>query len=312
MTKYTNDKRTLPFGHSAAISDPDVDTYLQNLNLDLTGVLSDTTVVDRFCDSYRQWLVTSTNHTLRGIEDFKYATYSQGTSESFDKFYMKHRTRRFRVFKTEYMYHQLAWRNSWPDWKYIEDNSLDSNDAVVISIPFADTGDRHHSHEDILSECDRLGIPVLIDCAYFSISSGIDIDLTHPCITTVTFSLSKTFPVAHARVGLRLTREDDDDTLFVYQKSFYNNRIGAAIGLALVENFSPRYIVDKYKLKQQEFCRLLNVTPSKTVLFGIATEQWSEYNRGGSTNRLSLHKYLHSDVDTLLSIINHIHTTKGK
>jgi histidinol-phosphate/aromatic aminotransferase/cobyric acid decarboxylase-like protein len=267
-------------------------------------VLNDTGIVDRFCSQYTEWLLSSTNHSIHGLEDFKIAVYSQGTTESFDKFYMRHNTRRFRCFKTEYMYHQLAWRNGWPNWKYLEDDSLDKNDAVIISMPFADTGDKHRLQEQVLNECDRLGIPVLIDCAYFSISTGIDMDFTHPCITDVTFSLSKAFPIAHARIGLRLTRIDDDDTLFVYQKSFYNNRLGAALGLEFLNNFTSDYVPNKYREKQAEFCNLLNIVPSKTVLFGIADSGWNEYNRGGQTNRLSLHKYLHMDVEQFKGVID--------
>ena len=304
MTAYTNDKRDLPFGHSAAIQDPEVLLFLNSIDLNLNNTLSDLRVVDDFCVGFRQWILASTNHTLLGLEDFKFSAYSQGTSEAFDKFYMKNRTRRFRCFKAEYMYHQLAWRNAWPNWMHLEDGILGTNDAVVISIPFADTGDKHHLHDELLNQCDKLGIPVLVDCAYFAISSGITMDFTHTCITDVTFSLSKAFPVAHARIGIRLTRTDDDDTLFVYQKSYYNNRLGAKIGLELINNFKPDYIPTKYKQKQIEFCKELSIVPSKTVMFGIAQSNWKEYNRGGVTNRLSIHRFLDKDITELKGVIN--------
>jgi hypothetical protein len=187
---------------------------------------------------------------------------------------------------------------------FIEDYDLDKNDAVVISLPFADTGDIHISHKEILERCTDLNIPVLIDLCYFSISAGITVDLYYPCITDIVFSLSKAFPIAHARIGLRLTKIDDDDTLFVYQKSFYNNRLGAALGLEFIRSFSCDYIPSKYKTKQLEFCSLLNVRPSKTVLFGIASNNWKEYNRGGPTNRLSLHNFLNQDIETIKGVIN--------
>lgn len=301
---YTNDKRSLPFGHSAAILDPNCLKLLDNFKPNLSEVLLDISVVDKFLEEYFHWIKHSQNHNLYGIDDFKYKTYSLGTTEAFDKFYIRNRLRRFRCFRTEYMYHQLAWRNSWPNWKYIEDDALRENDAVVISLPFADTGDKHHLNDEVLNQCDKLGIPVLIDCCYFSISSGINIDLSHSCISDVTFSLSKAFPVAHARIGMRLTREDDDDTMFVYQKSNYNNRIGAALGLELIRNFSCDYIPRTYKSKQEEFCHFLEVIPSKTVLFGIGISNWTEYNRGGFTNRLSLHKFLDKDINILKEVLH--------
>jgi hypothetical protein len=304
MTKFSNDKRHLPFGHSTAVNDPKVLAVLESFRPNLVEVLSDTSVVDKFCDEYKHWILTSSNHKLQGLDEFKYSTYSLGTSEAFDKFYIRNKDRRFRCFSTEYMYHQLAWRNSWPNWKFIEDDLLRSEDAVVISLPFADTGDKHHLHDEVLSQCAKIGIPVLIDFCYFSISDNIVIELTHPCITDVVFSLSKVFPVAHARIGMRLTRVDDDDTMFVYQKSSYNNRVGASLGLELIRNFSCDYIPNTYRKKQIEFCDALGIVPSKTVIFGIATSDWKEYNRGGLTNRLSLHKFLDKDINIIKEVLN--------
>jgi histidinol-phosphate/aromatic aminotransferase/cobyric acid decarboxylase-like protein len=194
------------------------------------------------------------------------------------------------------MYHRLARRLEY-QWKYIEDDPLSENDAVVISLPFADTGNKHCGYHELMRECSRLKIPVLVDCAYFGSCRSIEFDVAYNCITDITFSLSKTFPIAYARIGMRLTREDDDDTLFVYHKINYNNKIGAALGLKYLERFTPDYITSKYIKKQTQFCQTLNVEPSKTVLFGIGGKDWDQYNRGGTTNRLSFHKQYIKGLD---------------
>lgn len=291
MSKYQYDNKHLPFGHSAAINDNDV---LQSMSVDLSK-LTDKDINRQFCTEYLDWIKSHSNVQL-GLDKFKYAVYSHGTSESFDKFYMKNLNRRFRIFKAEYLYHQLAWRNSKLDWAFIEDARLDNNDAVIISYPFADTGNKHDQMDFILHNCSALGIPVLIDCAYYTISSGLEFNFNHECITDITFSLSKTFPVAHARIGMRLTKHDDDDTLFVYEKANYQNRLGAELGLKLINNFNSTYIVDKYKQTQIEFCKLTNTQPSSTVLFGLGGDDWKEYNRGSITNRLSFHNFLNKGI----------------
>lgn len=289
---YTYDKTHLPFGHSTAVSDSAVLDFIKTISLEN---FSDVDINRTFCKEYLEWIKKHSNK-VTGLDEFKYAVYSQGTSEAFDKFYLKNLNRRFRIFKSEYLYHQLAWRNSKLNWNYIEDEKLDSNDAVIISYPFADTGNKHNNMDFILHNCTALGIPVLIDCAYYTISLGLEFDFNHSCITDITFSLSKMFPVAHARIGMRLTREDDDDTLFVYEKANYQNRLGAILGLELIRNFSPNYIVDKYKETQLEFCKLTKTEPSSTVLFGLGDKVWNDYNRGGKTNRLSFHKFLDKGV----------------
>jgi hypothetical protein len=288
-TQLTSDKRHLPFGNSAACQDPNTLALLDSFTIGDKLVNYNNT----FCQQYLAWIQSSTKNTFVNLDDFKFASYSNGTSEAFDKFYMKNHTRRFRCFKGEYMYHQLAWRNSWPDWKFLEDAELNANDTVVISLPFSDTGNEHPLLHQVLTTCDSLNIPVLIDCAYFGICSNIEFNFDYKCITDITFSLSKQFPVAHARIGMRLTRVDNDDSLFVCNKNGYINRIGSALGLHYITTFGPDYTVDRYKKQQQRYCELLGVVASNTVLFGIGGAEWNEYNRGTDTNRLSFHNYLH-------------------
>lgn len=278
-----NDKRSLPYGGSFAI----MDSLTLNTLPDLLQVDSES-----FCKKYIDWIKSTKLNTLIGLEKFPYAAYSNGTTEAFDKFYMKNNQRRFRCFKGEYVYHKIAWRNF--NWKFLEDDVLDSNDAVIISLPFSDTGNEHVQMQQVLQTCTELNVPVLIDCVYFGVCSNIDFNFDHNCITDITFSLSKAFPVAYARIGMRLTRVDDDDALLMLNKIGYTNRISAALGITLMEQFSPDYIVNKYLEKQIDLCNSLGVSPSNTVLFGIDTNnKYPEYNRGGPTNRLSLHKHVH-------------------
>ena len=295
--KFPYDKRHLNFGNAGAIQDPDAVALLDNI-CNLNAFLNDENIHLKFLKKYREWIMSSKNNEITGLEHFSHAAFSNGTTEGFDKFYMRNRNKRFRCFKGEYMYHRLVWRNHWSDWKYIEDDDLDVNDAVVVSLPFADTGNRHIDLDDLLTRCDALKIPVLLDCAYFGTCYGQDIDLNHECISDVTFSLSKSFPVAHLRIGMRLTRVNDDDPLFVVNHSAYINRLAAGVGLEFISTFTPDYIYNKYRDQQVKISEYLNVTPSSTVMFGIGGNQWGSYNRGTETNRLSFHRWLHMDIES--------------
>lgn len=282
----------LPYKNAAPIKDPEVTDFLKNCLLEGFHSLYDNQIHDNFLSNYVNWIKSTKNNQIIGIDSFTKLCFSNGTSESFDKFYIKNKNRRFRCFKAEYIYHRLAWRNSWPDWQYIEDSPLLENDAVVISLPFSDTGNEHCDMEIILDQCDRLGIPVLIDCAYFGVCNNIIFNFDHPCITDIVFSLSKTFPVAHLRIGMRMTRTDDDDTLFVHNKIGYVSRLSSFIGNQLVTKFNSDYIYNKYQRKQIDLCNNLSITPSKCILFGIGGNSWAQYNRGGATNRLCLNSHL--------------------
>lgn len=285
----------LPYGGAQAVRDPDVLLFIDSVSadFDLQAILDDTTVVDGFLERYRVW-VTESRHNSLTLDEFPVACYSQGTTEAFDKFYLRNHDRRLRCFRGEYMYHMASWRNYFPNWCWLEDDEVDHRDAVMISLPFADTGNEHSAMRDILDRCELLGVPVLIDCAYFGICREIRFAFEYQCITDITFSLSKSFPVAHARIGMRLTREDDDDSMLVNQKTNYTNRLGAALGMTLLHQFSPDHNINRWHSTQLEFCRQLGLMPSQTVLFGIDHGARAEYNRGGVTNRLCLARYLPS------------------
>lgn len=286
-----NDKRSLPYGGSFAIQDSHVLKYMSSLSL--IPALHDNDITRKFCKNYLEWILSTKNNSITGLINFQHSVFSNGTSQSFDMFYIKNKNRRFRCFRGEYIYHQLAWRNNWTDWLFIDQAPLSENDAVVISLPFSDTGNEHPEMNQLLQECNKLKIPVLVDCAYFGICSNINFNFNNTCITDIVFSLSKTFPVAHARIGMRLTKVDDDDLLFVYDKINYNNRLSAKLGLDLFTQYGPDYIYNKYFVKQQKMCTQLNVEPSNTVIFGIDKQElYPEYNRGNLTNRLSFHNHL--------------------
>ena len=288
MTNIPNDNRAMNFGSAFAIEDVNTTKVLEE-PLDLQ-CLKDDKIIDSFLCKYDLWIKSSTLNKFIGLDNYKHRCYSLGTSEAFDKFYMKNAKRRFRCFKGEYMYHKLSWRDKF-EWDWLDDKPLSKTDAVVISLPFADTGNKHINYEQLLEQCCEINVPVLVDCAYFGICRDINFNLDYDCITDITFSLSKTFPVAYARIGMRCTKIDDDDSMFVYSKVNYNNKIGALLGIKYFERFTPDYITEKYVDKQLNFCNTIGVNPSKTVLFGIDYKhKFDEYNRGGDSNRLSFHK----------------------
>lgn len=278
-----NDKRSLKFGGSFAVMDREILSDLSSVSQ---------TDPDLFCKKYLLWIQSTKVNSIKGIEKFPFSAYANGTTEAFDKFYIKNNKRRFRCFRGEYVYHQVTWRNNWPDWKFLEDAPLHENDAVIISLPFSDTGNEHSMMRSVLEQCSQLGVPVLVDCAYFGVCANIDFNFNYDCITDITFSLSKAFPLAYARIGMRLTKTDDDDGLLMLHKIGYTNRISAALGIKIIEKYSPDYIFNKYSEKQKILCEELGIVPSNTVTFGLDYDnKYPEYNRGTATNRLGLYKH---------------------
>ena len=284
-------KKSLPYRKIRAINDPSVIKFIKSIykkNQSLYKSLNDENVHLNFLKEYRRWIKSSKLNKLKNLDKFKFSCFSNGSSQAFDYFYAKYKDRKFRAFKGEYVYHQLSWRNHFPFWNHIDDLNIKKNDALVISLPFSDTGSKHPKMEELIKICDKKNIPVLVDCCYYSMCKGINFDFNHKSIKAISFSLSKAFPVSRLRIGMRLTRDDDDDPLFFLNKLGLVNRNSSYIGLKLIQKYSFDYLYKKYERFQKYYCDKMDLTPTNIVTLGIGGKKWAKYNRGGKKNRLCL------------------------
>lgn len=255
---------------------------------DVTAVVSDsltrTRVPDRqvlplFKSMCTSWIAQHATNSVQGLDQFE-VHFSAGTSQAFDHFYLRHRHRRFRMLIGEYFYHVRAWQAHNLDWSWIADQDpLAPNDALVISVPFCDTGSVHAAWPGILDICNELGIPVLVDCCYWSISHSVVLDVNHPCVDTVTFSMSKAFPVADLRIGMRYVRPGTVDGQQIYDRINYNNSVSARVGIDIMQNFRSDHTVQVHWDRYREICQQLGLEPGQSVIFAVGDQSWQQYNR---------------------------------
>jgi hypothetical protein len=242
-----------------------------------------------FENEFINWLLSHSSNQLQGLEQYV-PVFSTGTTQGFDSFYLRHRNCRFRCFVGEYFYHLKNWEANGIDWRFISANDpIVQGDAVVISMPFCDTGSPHPQYKELLDHCERLGIPVLVDCAYYAISGDLKINLDYNCIDTVCFSLSKAFPVAQLRIGVRYCRPNIFDGQSLHSKINYNHNLSAYIGLNIMRAFGSDYIYKTFKSEQQEICSTLpGLTASNCSLFAVGNSQWDDYSRANLLNEYQL------------------------
>lgn len=290
-------KKHLPYGGARAINNHVIAEFINfTLMNDFQSKTLQPDIVDEFLANYVSWLSSSELNKITGFDKFPYARFANGTTEVFDKWFIKNRYRRLRIFRGEYMYHYAVHRNLDMPMKWLEDEPVKENDHVIISLPFADSGNIRHETESILNTATLLNVPVLIDAAYLGLTKELEFDFDHPAIDTIAVSLSKTFPVAGLRIGMRLMREDFDDGLDIYHKTNYQNKWGAALGNELLKNYSIDYNPKCYSHWQKFKCDEMNLRQSKTVLFGLGGSEWKQYNRGGLYNRLYLGGFYEQNV----------------
>ena len=62
--------------------------------------------IEEYSDLWKEWLNHSTSKTLKEIDKFNFADYTQGTSQTFDQFILRHgKDREILVLKGDFQYH---------------------------------------------------------------------------------------------------------------------------------------------------------------------------------------------------------------
>ena len=291
-TRYTNlpDNKDQPFGGAYSVHDVDTVTEMNKLIYEFTQEdIPHDAIREDFIETYKFWMPST--HNLIGIEKYTEGCFTQGTTESFAQFYIRYRNhKRLRLAKGEYFYHQMM-RGLWykDSFAWLDEDEIREGDVVLISVPFSDTGDLPYALDELLDECDKNNVHVMLDLAYINLTVDLEINLEHPCIQYVVSSLSKVFPVENHRIGIRLQRQKFEDQLYVINEPGYNyiNLLSAYLGKEMMKTFEADYIYKKYLDAQGVYCRTYNVEPSPCIYFGIdKLNQYSHYNRGNETNRL--------------------------
>ena len=127
--------------NTTPIKDPEVISFVKKTDTNnfLFNALENLELKDIFLNEYFNWVQSSKLNNLNGLKKFKNLAYVHGTSQTFDAFYAENRNHRFRCFKGDFFYHSISWRNNYT-YSYIDEEKLQPNDAVVISVPFSDNG----------------------------------------------------------------------------------------------------------------------------------------------------------------------------
>lgn len=111
----------------------------------------------------------------------------------------------------------------------------------------------------------------------------VDIDLSADCIRTITFSLSKTFPVQCAKIAIRFCKEKPQDPMQMSNDENILNRLSSGLALEIMNRFPPDFMVNKYQTAQQHWCQRLDLEPTPVVHFAIGPN-YTNWGRSSSQN----------------------------
>jgi len=241
-----------------------------------------------YLKKFDAWIHASRLNRIEGLAAFEIHHLINGTTQSFDEAYFKHRDRRLRVFRGEYAYH----RRICGETPYLDDEPLEAGDYVIVSAPFCSTGVVHPRFDEILDEAGRLNIPVIVDCAYFGTCMDISLRLDHPAIESVSFSLTKGLGLGDARSGIRYSRIDDH--LPISQQNKYDHSVlaTAKMGLHMMNLFSADHIPTRFRETQLEVCRELGIRASSCMHIAIGGAEWDHYKVDGLYNTLGIREVI--------------------
>jgi hypothetical protein len=251
-----------------------------------------------YVDCWRRWITDSAHKNLLGLEQFQHADFVNGTSQTFDHFWLKYRHRRAVAFRGEFQYHACV--NRQHSFVYLDAaEDLRAGDALIISLPFSDYGKQHPEWESIMRRCYNLAIPVTVDLAYWGISHDISLDLKdHGCIEQITCSLSKpVWKLENHRVGVRFSRLYNNDGISMINEVAVTNSHSMSLGHHFMTAFDCDWAYKTFRSQQIAVCNQLGLRASDSVIFGHGDTKYMEYNRGvPGNNRVCISEFL-NDID---------------
>ena len=215
-----------------------------------------------YTSGYKRWIEACSVAPVTGLEQFSQTYFANGVTQGYDIFFSEHRGRRFRTLKGDYPYVRL----SVDDWCHLEDDEIRPNDALAVTCPFYGDGGPPRHFNELLDRCLELGVPVMIDAAYFGTCYGVSFDYSHPAIEMLGFSLSKPFSIQSFRVGLLFMKRSLGYLEEIQVQSNYFNKVAAYIGLTLMQQFPADFIPSTYSSAHQKVCRDLGLIPSHCVM----------------------------------------------
>ena len=248
---------------------------------------------DVYATTWRNWLTDVNLKRLSGLDNFTYQDYTQGTSQAFDMFILRHITQRTIVtLKGDFQYHKCL--GKFGNFTTVNsDLGLTQDMALIISLPFSGTGDAYIVKR-MLSKCNELNIPVLLDLAYWGISKNIHIDLdNYPCVLEVTSSLSKPFYTLEThRVGIRFSRQYLDDGVSMQNEVGMQNLHSMALGVSYMNKFSADWSWQALESRYYDACKYNDLTATDCVIFAQGGADYADHNRGPGVNRVCISELL--------------------
>jgi hypothetical protein len=216
------------------------------LHSDYAGDATLTNVTEKAAE----WLLSSKRNSVYGIENFPKLDVIYGCTDYIDNFLMKEK--KYQIIKNDYSYYKLLGKT---------ENSvgeLEENVPVIVSLPNWYHGNNRPDWKDFLKECETKNINIHLDAAWYTASNGMQLDVSHPNIKTVGFSLTKT-GFQWNKFGIRFSRQKTIDSITVRNASGWVNLNTINCANFVMDNIHIDHAWDNHEDHYKQICHELDL-----------------------------------------------------
>lgn len=269
-----------------AVHDTEVRKYICSAPFDewysSNKVFEDT---GKYKSVYTNWLLGSRYSNIIGLDKFEEVDFTFGITQSLDDLLFKHKNDRLRIFKYEYHYTNKIHGN----YKHIEEGAIQSGEWVLISLPFCFDGKTPSGLKEVLDSAYEVGVPVYIDAAFYALSFDFTLDLSHPAIAEVYFSLSKNLGMGFLRTGIRFSNNPIYGPVSMQNEYNYSNLASVQLGAYVISKFDINHTLDKYKCAYKLLCLENGLSEGNCIHIALGPEEiQGDFLRMNNTTKIGI------------------------
>ena len=203
-----------------------------------------------------EWFGSSKRNTLHNLDALPNVDLTYGCTDYINNFLAKEK--RYQVLEKEYSYYALMGKQKTK----VED--LEDNVPVIVSLPNWFYGNTRPDWETLLACCGKKAIDIHIDSAWFTASKELDIDLSHPNIKSIAFSITKT-GFEWNKFGIRLSKQRTMDSITIRNTKPWINRNVINCANFIMDRIDIDYAWNTYEGKYNKLCEELGLTKTNFI-----------------------------------------------
>lgn len=201
-------------------------------------------------------------NTIAGLDAFAVREAIIGCNHAIDSLIMQHGIDGLQIFEHDYKYYQRL----DPVINYAKPGQLASRKPILMAMPSPGYLGLHPNQIEILDEALEKNCEVHMDCAWLGAARGIAFDFSHPAITSVFMSLSKSMDLWWNRIGVRYTKiQDDTNPITIYNKHGMIPSGLLKTGLRYIRCVQPDHVWTHFNDRYMAMCKHLYLRPTAII-----------------------------------------------